>query len=187
MSGWPYPAPVDRGGARRLVPGLRLPDVALEASTGGAVNLARLPGRSLVFVYPWTGRPGFANPPDWDVIPGAHGSTPEAEGFRDLHSGFQALGIAVLGLSGQDSAHHAELAERLRLPFPLLSDVGFRLADALSLPRFETGGVSYFERLTLLARDGRVERVWYPVHPPDTHPREVLAALKGDTPDANRD
>ncbi len=177
MSVWPYPAPVDRGAARHIVPGLAMPDIALDATTGGNVSLFRLSGRAIVFVYPWTGRPGLANPPDWDLIPGAHGSTPEVEGFRDLYPNFQALGVAVYGLSGQDRAHHGELAARLRLPFALLSDPERRVADALALPQFETGGVQYLERLTLLVRDGRLERAWYPVHPPDSHAREILAML----------
>lgn len=174
---WPYPAPEDDGGARYLVQGLALPSVSLSATDGTSVDLSALKGTSIVFVYPWTGRPGLSNPPGWDYIPGAHGSTPEAEGFRDLYSVFIAGGVRVLGVSAQDSEHQRELANRLRLPFPLLSDVGFRLAGALRLPRFETGGVGYLKRLTLVCRDGVIERVFYPVHPPDRHAQEVLAWL----------
>jgi peroxiredoxin len=177
---WPYPAPIDTGGARHLVPGLPLPQVLLSAGDGTAVDLSRERGLLVVFVYPWTGRPGLANPPRWDEIPGAHGSTPEAEGFRDLHSKFVAQGARVIGLSGQDSAHHRELTGRLRLPFPLLSDEGFRFADALDLPRFETGGTRYLERLTIVARDGRIAKVFHPVHPPDLHAAEVLAWLRAE-------
>jgi len=179
MNNWPYPAPTDDSAAAHLVPGRGLPDMALGATSGGPINLRHLTGRAVVFVYPWTGRPGVPNPPAWDEIPGAHGSTPEAEGFRDHMSRFDALGVRVLGLSTQTSGWQQELAARLALSYPLLSDAGFHFSDELKLPRFETGGVSYLERLTLVVRDGLIEHVFFPVHPPHTHAAEVLAWLSG--------
>jgi hypothetical protein len=94
---WPYPAPVDDGGARHLVQGVALPDLALASTQGTPVNLLHLAGRAIVFVYPWAGRPGRPNPAGWDEIPGAHGSTPQAAGFRDLHHEFEARGAKVFG------------------------------------------------------------------------------------------
>lgn len=170
---------VDDGGARHLAAGLRLPDVALASTLGGRVRLTHVAGAAVVYVYPWTGRPGFPNPPDWDNIPGAHGSTPEAEGFRLSHTAFAAAGIQVFGVSGQTGGEQAEFAQRLLLPFALLSDAGFAFADALSLPRFETGGVRYLKRLTLLARDGVITSVLYPVRDPAGHAADVLAACRG--------
>jgi peroxiredoxin len=174
---WPYPAPENDGAADHLRPGLRLPDLDLPATLGAPVNFASLEGAWAIFIYPWTGRPGLANPPDWDHIPGAHGSTPEAEGFRDHHEAFRDLGIGILGLSGQTSADQQEFAARMRLPFPLLSDAEGLVRSALRLPTFETGGVVYLKRLTLLLRDGAIERTIYPVHPPHTHAGDLLAAL----------
>lgn len=174
---WPWPAPVADGAADHLVAGTALPDIALAATTGEMLNLARLPGRSVLVVYPWTGRAGLSNPPGWDTLPGAHGSTPELEGFRDHTGEYQRLGLRVLALSGQDSAHQRELAERLNLPFPILSDDGLAWAEALRLPTFETGGVAYLKRLTLVIADGRIERCFYPVHPPDTHARDLTRTI----------
>lgn len=174
---WPWPAPVDDGGAAHLTRALLLPDVTLPATDGSAISPRRLPGRCVLFCYPWAGRPGEPNPPDWDLIPGAHGSTPEAEGFRDLHAGFAQMNVAVLGISLQATGEQAEFASRLRLPFPILSDAKGTLQRALRLPVFETGGRCFLKRLTLALRDGRIERVFYPVHPPNAHAREVLAYL----------
>jgi len=180
MSAWPWPAPKDDGGARHLGSGLGLPGCPLPSTLGGFVSLAAIDGRTIIFVYTWTGRPGLPNPPDWDTIPGAHGSTLEAEGFRDHYRDFENLGCAIFGLSSQDSEHQREFSERLRLPFALLSDAGLKFADSLALPRFTTGGMNYLKRLTIAARDGRVEKIFYPVHPPDSHAAEVLAWLKID-------
>jgi peroxiredoxin len=174
-SDWPWPAPDDDGGARHLAAGLALPGVPLPATDGRTLSLAQLTGRWVIFIYPWTGRPGRPNPPLWDDIPGAHGSTPEAEGFRDRHETFRTMGFEVLGISGQSTADQREFAERMRLPFPLLSDADGALRQALGLPTFETGGVVYLRRLTIVARDGAVERVVYPVHPPHTHAADLLA------------
>ncbi|MGL4396262.1 MAG: peroxiredoxin, partial [Hyphomicrobium sp.] len=104
MTTWPWPQPIDDGAARHILPGTRLPDVALAATRGAAVNLARFQERAVVFVYPFAGTPGVPNPPNWDTIAGAHGSTPEAEGFRDLHDAFQIAGYEVFGVSGQTTS-----------------------------------------------------------------------------------
>jgi peroxiredoxin len=170
-------APDDDGGARHLKRGRRLPDIALPTTAGRSVSFAQLPGRVVVYCYPWTGQPGLANPPGWDDIPGAHGSTPQAEGFRDLHAGFQQVGAVVFGLSTQSTSYQQGMVERLGLPFEIVSDEAFSFQQALALPLFETGGVRYLKRLTLAVRDGLIERVYYPVHTPAAHAREVCAWL----------
>ncbi len=175
---WPYAAPRDDGGARHLTKGRAIPDLALPATDGTEVQLARLEGTTLVFVYPWTGRPGSADPSGWDDIPGAHGSTPEALGFRNLHSGFRASGVGVYGLSSQTTAWQQEFAARQALPYPLLSDAAGDMARALRLPTFEAGGATYLSRLTLVIEDGLISRCVYPVFPPDAHAREMLAMLE---------
>jgi peroxiredoxin len=173
------PAPTDDGAADHL-PGLALPAIELEATDGRWVVLAGLEGRTIVYAYPWTGRPGeplLAD--DWDLIPGARGCTPESCGFRDHHAEMLDAGVAaVFGLSTQETGYQRELAERLRLPYPILSDAGLELTRGLRLPTFEVAGRTLLRRLTLLIGEGTVERVWYPVFPPDTHAAEVLADLR---------
>ena len=160
-----------------LAPGARLPPLALPATDGGMIDIAALPGRSLVMVYPWTGCPGRPNPPNWDEIQGAHGSTPELEGFRDRHADFVRLGISLFGLSRQTTDYQRELLARLALPFPILSDAEGRFAGALRLPSFTTCGEIYLKRLTLAVKDGQIERAFYPVPDPAGHADEVLRAL----------
>ena len=167
----------DDGGARHLKRGQRMPDLDLPTTAGRSVNFSRLGGMVIVYCYPWTGRPELPNPPGWDDIPGAHGSTPEAEGFRDLHAGFRQVGATVYGLSTQSAEYQRELVERLGLPFEIVSDERFALQRALALPTFATGGVTYLTRLTLAVRNGRIERVYYPVPQPAAHAREVCAWL----------
>ena len=169
------PVPEDDGAADHL-PGSRLPTVTLTASDGSDVTLAELPGRSVVFAYPRTGKPGeqsLGGDEAWDAIPGARGCTPQACAIRDNKARFDALGVRVFGLSTQSAQDQLEAAERLHLPYPLLSD-----ADAsLGLPTFEVEGVTLYKRLTLIVRDGVVERVIYPVFPPNEAAEQALAAL----------
>jgi peroxiredoxin len=172
------PVPQDDGAAAHLL-GTRLPSIMLPATDGGAVALADLAGRVVIFCYPRTGRPG--DPPlvdEWDLIPGARGCTPQSCAFRDLHAAFRARDAQVFGLSTQDTVYQQEAAERLHLPFPLLSDERLELASALRLPTFEAGGETLLKRLTLIARDGRIEKVFYPVFPPDKNADEVLIWLR---------
>ena len=157
--------------------GIAMPSIALAATSGDLIDLAALTGRSIVAVYPWTGRAGLPNPPNWDDIPGAHGSTPELEGFRDLFAAFAERGVRIFGVSGQDTAYQREMAERLRLPFPILSDAGGAVASALGLPSFTTGDENYLKRLTLLIDAGRIAHVFFPVPDPAGHAAEVLEWL----------
>jgi peroxiredoxin len=174
------PVPEDDGAADHL-PGTALPPIALPATDGTTVRLDELRGRTVVFAYPRTGRPGEQSPggnAEWDAIPGARGCTPEACSFRDEHARFGALGVRVLGLSTQDTEYQREAVERLHLPYPLLSDAGLRLTAALRLPTFTVDGETFIKRLTLFLADGRVEDVMYPVFPPDRGADLALERLR---------
>jgi peroxiredoxin len=171
------PAPADDGAARHL-PGARMASIALPATDGTKVDLASLAGRVVVYAYPRTGRPGIENPAGWDLIPGARGCTPQSCSFRDHFAELRALGVGRLfGLSTQDIAYQREAAERLHLPFPILSDESLGLTRAMRLPTFETSGMTLLKRFVLVIDDGTVRHVFYPVFPPDGSAREVMSWL----------
>jgi peroxiredoxin len=173
------PVPVDDGETDHL-PGIHLPSVLLQATDGTTVNLADLSHRTVVFIYPKTGRPGQAIAPEWDAIPGARGCTTQVCNFRDLHQELIALGITHLfGLSTQITEYQGEAVERLHLPFPLLSDANLDFARALRLPTFEFGGETLLRRLTLVIDDGSVRKHFYPVFPPDQSADQVREWLRG--------
>jgi peroxiredoxin len=174
------PVPTDDGAADHL-PGMALPSIALPSTGGGTVSLdglGRDRPRTVLYVYPMTGKPGAALPEGWNDIPGARGCTPESCAFRDHHADLAAAGADVYGLSTQGTADQAEAAERLHLPFALLSDEDCALAGPpLRLPTFEAD-VTRYRRLTMVIAGGRIEHVFYPVFPPDGHAAEVLAWLQ---------
>ena len=173
------PAPTDDGGAAHLT-GMTIPSVSLRATTDTVVDLSELEGRTVVFAYPRTGEPGkVALVEDWDMIPGARGCTPQTCSFRDLFAELKAAGASqVFGLSTQSNAYQAEMASRLHLPFPVLSDEKLKLTEAMRLPTMEVAGLTLIKRLTLIIDDGRITHVFYPVFPPDRNAGDVLAWLK---------
>ena len=171
------PVPADDGAADHLA-GTAVPRLELPSTDGRPFRVDLVPdgaSRLVLYAYPRTGRPG-EDPlvPDWDAIPGARGCTPESCGFRDHAADLARSGAAVAGLSTQDTGYQREAVRRLRLPFPLLSDVDLRLTERLRLPTFEAAGHRLLRRLTLVVRDGRIEHVFYPVFPPDRHAEQVL-------------
>ncbi len=175
------PTPQDDGTTQHLV-GLICPSISLEATDGSRVDLSVLSGRTVIYAYPRTGVPGVENPDGWDMIPGARGCTPQSCAFRDHFAELKSLGVDHLyGLSTQESAYQREAAERLHLPFLILSDADLKLAQALSLPIFETAGMVLLKRLTLVIEDGVIAHVFYPVFPPDGNAAAVVAWLRAKT------
>ena len=174
------PVPVDDGAADHLE-GMPLPALALPSTTGRDIDLSLAADGTLVlYLYPRTGRPGEPLPDDWDDIPGARGCTPQSCAFRDHFSQLRSLGADVLGLSAQPLPDQVEFAERVGLPYPILSDPQLQLGNPLRLPTFEVAGMRLYKRLTLIARRRTIVKTFYPVFPPDRNAAEVAAWLEGE-------
>jgi peroxiredoxin len=172
------PAPRDDGAASHLA-GLKLPSIPLAATDGSTIDLARLAGRTVVYIYPRTGVPGEPPPDGWDAIPGARGCTPQSCSFRDHFAELKQLGVRqVYGLSTQETAYQSEAVERLKLPFPILSDSTLALARAIKLPTFTVAGMVLLKRMVLVIDAGVIVKVFYPVFPPDKSAEEVIASLQ---------
>jgi peroxiredoxin len=171
------PVPVDDGACDHLL-GIELPSVSMPSTTGGVLSLAECSGYVVVYCYPMTGRPDRALPDGWDQIPGARGCTPQSCSFKDHFQELKSLGASVFGLSTQTSDYQREVADRLHLPFPLLSDEHLNFATALNLPTFDVDGMELIKRITLIAKSGRIEKVFYPVFPPTENAQNVLAWLR---------
>jgi peroxiredoxin len=173
------PVPVDDGAADHLRDAV-VPPLVLPTTGGESVDLANVAtaGTLVVYVYPQTGVPGRPLPAGWDRIAGARGCTPQSCAFRDSASELDELGATIFGLSAQPLEEQREFAQREHLPYPLLNDSAFRLAEELDPPTFEADGVRYYRRLTLIATEGRIRRVFYPVFPPQENPADVIAWLR---------
>jgi peroxiredoxin len=177
------PVPEDDGAADHL-PGAELPSVSLPIAGGGQFDFrgSEAAGTLVAFVYPRTGTPGRKMPPGWDDIPGARGCTPQSCAFRDRHAALTGLGATVVGISAMDPSEQAEFAEREEIPYPLLNDGPLALCDQLGLPTFDVHGTALYKRLTFVAEGGRIEKVFYPVFPPDRNAADVEAWLRAASP-----
>ncbi len=171
------PVPQDDGAADHLK-GKRLPNVKLAATNGQVIDLGDLPGTVVIYCYPMTGQPNVPLPDGWNQIPGARGCTPQSCSFRDHYQEIRALGADVIGLSVQNTDYQKEMAERLHLPFPVVSDIHYEFQKALSLPTFQAAGMTLLKRLTLIVKNGVVEAVHYPIFPSDSDPDWVIGRLK---------
>ncbi len=173
------PPPVDDGAARHLR-GMHLPDITLSATHGPHVSLVRLPGRTVLYAYPRTGTPGEVGlVDDWDMIPGARGCTPQSCAFRDHFADLKTAGAShVFGLSTQPTDYQREMAQRLHLPFPVLSDAALMLTHAAKLPTMQIADTVLLRRMALIIDDGVISHVFYPVFPPDRNAGDVLQWLQ---------
>jgi peroxiredoxin len=158
--------------------GRQLPDAELEATNGPAINPAKLRGTTVLFLYPYTGRPGIPDPPGWDNIPGAHGSTPQIIAYSNIYERFRTLNVSIFGVSFQDSSWQREFSSRCNITFALLSDKRRKFAEALDLPCFSAGIKSYLKRLTLVAENARIIHVRFPVEQPQNDAGQVLRWLQ---------
>ena len=170
------PRPIDDGACDHLI-GMELPDIELTATDGSLVNLSAQSRKTVIYCYPMTGRPGVPLPEGWDEIPGARGCTPQSCSFRDHHAELSALGADVYGLSTQSNAYQKEMAERLHLPFLVLSDANFKFCEAMRLPTFEVSGMRLLKRVTMIAENNSVVSVHYPIFPSDSDAAWVIEQL----------
>jgi len=172
------PKPQDDGACSHLV-GTSVPPVQLDSTSGRLVDLSvEAQNPTLIFFYPRTGEPDKPAPPDWDMIPGARGCTPQSCGFRDLYSEFQKAGFRVFGASSQTTEYQKEFVSRNHIPFEILSDYDFKLTEAIKLPTFDYNGMKLIKRLALVLKKGCIEKVFYPVFPPDKNAETVLNWIK---------
>lgn len=170
------PVPEDDGACSHLI-GLPMPSVELTSISGRKVNLGTYGGWIVLYCYPMTGRPGIPVPDGWTAIPGAAGCTPQSCSFRDSYKELKSIGVEVFGMSTQTTEDQAEAAQRLQLPYELISDGAFSFAKTLGLPTFEADGKRLLKRVTLIAKDGKIVKYFYPVFPPDRNAGEVLSWL----------
>ena len=171
------PVPLDDGLTVHLK-GMKLPKVVMAATNGKMVEISSIKGKLVIYCYPLTGRPNVPLPEGWDQIPGARGCTPQSCAYRDHYQELQSLGAQLLGLSVQATDYQKEMAERLHLPFPVVSDANYEFQKALNMPTFLAGGMTLLKRVTLIANNGVIEAVHYPIFPSDSDAAWVVDYLK---------
>ena len=145
------------------LPGGHAPVFSLPDQSGRVVTLESLRGKWLVlYFYPKDDTPGC---------------TQEACSFRDDLAQLTRLGAQIVGVSVDDSASHAEFAQKYHLPFPLLSDKDGAVARRYGAYA-DWKVVRYAKRYTfLIDPQGKIAKTYLKV---DTsrHSAEIIADLR---------
>jgi peroxiredoxin (alkyl hydroperoxide reductase subunit C) len=154
---------------------LIIPDLKLNSTDDTTVSLSNLKGITVIYVYPMTGVPGKELPEGWDEIPGARGCTPQSCSFRDNFSKLKKLGVNnIFGLSTQSTEYQKELATRLHLPYPILSDEKLEFSKKFKLPMFKVLKMNLLKRITLILKDNKIIKYFYPIFPPTKNIEDVI-------------
>jgi peroxiredoxin len=170
------PAPIGDEDLSHLLK-YKIKSVKLKSTNDHLINLSETKGLSVIYIYPMTGQPNKPLPDDWDNIPGARGCTPQSCSFRDNFQHLEKLNVSIFGLSTQTTEYQKEMAERLRLPFPILSDEKLEFATQLNLPVFEVENMKLIKRITLILNDNMIVKYFYPIFPPDKNVEQVIKFL----------
>ena len=154
---------------------LIIPDLKLNSTDDTTVSLSNLKVITVIYVYPMTGVPGKELPEGWDKIPGARGCTPQSCSFRDNFSKLKKLGVNnIFGLSTQSTEYQKELATRLHLPYTILSDEKLEFSKKLKLPMFKVLKMNLLKRITLILKDNKIIKYFYPIFPPTKNIEDVI-------------
>jgi peroxiredoxin len=174
----------ERGIVERLV-GVEIPSLVLDDCMRSPFDLAMFARAYPIVLY---------------VFPGCSGS-PEGEeqaavmddaqhrAFRDVLPDIEARGYTPIGVSSQPEQDQRDASHANRLAHRLLCDPELRLARALALPTFSCDGADWYQRLTLVAHEGRVVKVFYPIASAWNSAAQVLTwlMLHSNAPDGGDD
>ncbi|KAK0532801.1 hypothetical protein OC835_003214 [Tilletia horrida] len=182
LIGHPLPVLVELPCTKLSQPAQGNAEAEAEHDERGYVDLfnAALSRPVLLFIYPRTARPDESIPASWNSTPGARGCTPHLLSIPPLLAEMRKIepDLAVFGLSAQSSAEQQEAADRLGLPFRLLSDAKGELREKLELPCFEWEGRTWLKRITLYLRESQCVNLDYPIFPSDTAGPRALEMLR---------
>jgi peroxiredoxin Q/BCP len=151
------------GSGTGLAAGAKAPEFSLNDQNGKKVSLADFRGQKnvVVYFYPKDDTPGC---------------TKESCYFRDQYTAFTDAGCEVIGISSDSEKSHKAFAEKYRLPFSLLSDVGGKVRASYGVPAtmgLLPGRVSY-----VVDKQGVIRHAFNSQINATQHVDEALSILK---------
>ena len=174
--------PKDDGKCDRLLGGI-LPSITLSDVNDGQVDICKIDSKFVVlYFFPMMAVDGKNLPYNWDNIPGARGCTPQNlsidKHMNDLHK----HGAIPIGVTTQSIEELSKISKIRQLSQTLLSDPNLEFKEKLNLPTFEVEKKTFYMRTTLIIKESKIVKVFYPVFPPDRHVFEILEWLKSQSP-----
>ena len=175
------PIPENDGKANHLL-GRQIPNIILPSTVDSFFDFSSINNRyGILYFFPLMGMPQDDVPQGWDNIPGARGCTPQNISVNKHLKDLEEYDAAPIGISTQPIAELEQLSSMRNLSQVLVSDNKLEFQKQLNVPVFVVDGNTMYKRLTLIVKNSKIIKVFYPVFPPDKHIFEILKWLENDS------
>ncbi len=172
------PKPEDDRRANHLL-GRQMPKIVLPSTKTSFLDFSKIAKKYVIlYFFPMMGMPGKELPSGWNEIPGARGCTPQNITFSENNDSLKKFNAVSIGVSSQSIYDLEQLSSIRKLSQEIVSDNKLEFQKNLNIPIFEIEDKIMYKRLTLIVKDSKIIKVFYPVFPPDKHIFEILEWLK---------
>lgn len=143
------------------------PEFTLPDQDGNPVSLKDFAGKKVIlYFYPRDNTPGC---------------TRQAQAFAAAYAQFQAMDVAVIGISKDSTPSHQRFAQKYELPFLLLSDPQLSAIQAYGVwqekKMYGKVSMGVVRTTFLIDQSGCIEKIM-PKVKPDTNAQQLLDLLK---------
>jgi len=172
------PQPEDDGAAGHLL-GRKIPNIILPSTKDSFFDLSSMDRKySILYFFPMMIMPENNLPSGWNDIPGARGCTPQNISFSEHIEALEKFDAMPIGISSQSIYELEQLSTLRKFSQTLLSDNKLVLQKKLNIPTFNVEDKTLYKRLTLIVKDSKIIKVFYPVFSPDKHIFKILEWLE---------
>lgn len=156
--------------------GMTIPKMALPSTKNPLLDLLEIDSHfKVLYFFPMIAVPGEVAPlSEWDEIPGARGCTPQNISMSKHNYDLQKYGATSIGISTQSIKELTKVSSIRGFLQPLVSDGNLEFQEKLNIPTFQFENKTMYKRLTLIVRESKIVKVFYPIFPPDKHIFEIL-------------
>ena len=175
------PVPEDDGKASHLL-GRQIPEITMPSTKNNFFDFSAIDKKNtILYFFPMMGMPDRELPPGWNDIPGARGCTPQNISINKHLKDLEEHDAVPIGISTQPIADLEQLSSIRNLSQILVSDNNLEFQKHLNIPVFAINRNTMYKRLTLVVKNSKIIKVFYPVFPPDKHVSEILKWLENDS------
>ncbi len=172
------PRPDDNGECDHLSE-TEMPAIILPSTKGNMVDIGRIEANFVVlYFFPMMAVSEGSISEEWDKIPGARGCTPQNIAINEHLDELSRHGAIPIGISTQSIRDLSKISLTRHLSQHVLSDSDLKLKQELNIPVFQVENTVMYKRLTLIIKNSKIVKVFYPIFPPDKHIFEILDWLQ---------
>jgi peroxiredoxin len=176
------PQPIDDGTSDHLL-GMTIPNITLPCTKDPVLDISKICSHyKILYFFSMIAIPSENVPSSkWNDIPGARGCTPQNISMSKHSNDLQKYDAVSIGISTQPINELAKVSTLRKFLQPLVSDSGLEFQEKLNIPTFKFESKTMYKRLTLIVRESRIVKVFYPIFPPDKHIFEILEWLENNS------